>query len=177
MTHSTPTAIEAAPFRTDWSGLRNLLDPAIATIEKQTTYEMRSAHLDELARVLEDGIAAALSSLRGERDALVLSTGEHITKRSEYLSRAEAAETSHAASRENFLTMQGAAAVLLKCAEAAETRADRAWNDAIEAAAKALEARGDYLYVETGGKAADYLCHDNAELVRKLTKETSNAVD
>lgn len=47
-------------FRTDWSGLRDRLDAAFATVEKQITYEMRSAHLDELARVFEDGIAAAI---------------------------------------------------------------------------------------------------------------------
>lgn len=52
----------------------------------------------------EDGLraaAAALTSLIAERDA---------------------AETSHTAARENFLTMQGAAAQLLKRAEAAEAQ-------------------------------------------------------
>lgn len=51
-------------FRTDWSGLRNILDAAIATIEKQTTFELRSAHLDELARIMQDGIAAAVAEER-----------------------------------------------------------------------------------------------------------------
>lgn len=38
--------------------------------------------------------ASAISRLVKERDALVLSTGEHITRRSELLARAEAAEAS-----------------------------------------------------------------------------------
>lgn len=49
-------------FRFDWSGLRNRLDEAFAKFEKLDTYEMRAAHLDELARQFEDAVTAALSS-------------------------------------------------------------------------------------------------------------------
>jgi hypothetical protein len=49
-------------FRLDWSGLRNRFDEDLCRFEKLTTYEMRAAHLDEMARQFEDAINAALEA-------------------------------------------------------------------------------------------------------------------
>lgn len=49
-------------FRLDWSGLRNRFEEALLRLEKLDTYDMRSAHLDELARVFEGAVSAALAA-------------------------------------------------------------------------------------------------------------------
>ncbi len=54
-------------FRCDWSGLRNRFEDAVSVLEAQTTYEMRSAHLDELARVFEDAFDRALLAERAAK--------------------------------------------------------------------------------------------------------------
>lgn len=49
-------------FRLDWSGLRNRFEEDLARLEKMDTYEMRAAHLDEMARQFEDAIVSALEA-------------------------------------------------------------------------------------------------------------------
>lgn len=71
-------------FRIDWSGLRNRLDEAISTIEKQETYEMRSAHLDALARVFEDGIQGVIDEERSRTSSAVPAVGEAVAWRVEH---------------------------------------------------------------------------------------------
>ena len=51
-------------FRLDWSGLRNRFEESVVRIEKQTTYEMRAAHLDEMAREFEDAVSRAIMAER-----------------------------------------------------------------------------------------------------------------
>jgi uroporphyrinogen-III synthase len=55
-------------FRLDWSGLRNRLEEDLARLEKLDTYEMRSAHLDEMARQFEDAIRSALPTVKKPTD-------------------------------------------------------------------------------------------------------------
>jgi hypothetical protein len=49
-------------FRLDWSGLRNRFEEFALRFEKLATYEMRAAHLDEIARQFEDAVVSALAA-------------------------------------------------------------------------------------------------------------------
>jgi len=53
--------------------------------------------------LLDGDVATAIESLVRERDALIASTGDHITVRGEYLTRAETAEAALAKAREALL--------------------------------------------------------------------------
>lgn len=71
-------------FRLDWSGLRNRFEEALLRFEKLTTYELRSAHLDELARVFEEAVTSALYASPREGHVEV-PTHRHVKRGSEYV--------------------------------------------------------------------------------------------
>lgn len=85
-----------------------------------------------------DTLADALTSLMAERDGLASTALIEAGWQAHERELREAAETSRDAGRENFLTMQGAAATLLKRLETAEAQLKTA-REALEKATSLLE--------------------------------------